>query len=130
MSSCTDCCSSCLVTFIFPIHFKGISPGFVRTEIRGRSQRVDDIEAAKKEYDTLTEVLHCVVYVLSHFSVKTTTITYPTLSSVVLQEVLEPEDIASLVIFALSCHPRIDVRTTSFCGPHHAIVLLLGTGLQ
>lgn len=35
---------------------QGISPGLVRTEFRGRSQRVEDVEASKKAYDDICEV--------------------------------------------------------------------------
>ena len=35
---------------------QGISPGLVRTEFRGRSQKRDDIAESLKEYETLTEV--------------------------------------------------------------------------
>jgi NADP-dependent 3-hydroxy acid dehydrogenase YdfG len=62
------------------IRVTGISPGFVRTEFRGRAQGVEDIEESKKEYDKLVE------------------------------EVLEAEDITSLIVFALSAHPRVDVN--------------------
>ena len=43
---------------------QSISPGLVRTEFRGRAKRSDDIEASKKEYDDLLEVLlYYTVYV-------------------------------------------------------------------
>jgi NADP-dependent 3-hydroxy acid dehydrogenase YdfG len=62
------------------IRVTGISPGLVRTEFRGRSQKRDDIAESLKEYETLTE------------------------------EPLEAEDISSAIIFALSCHPRVDIN--------------------
>ena len=34
---------------------QGISPGLVRTEFRGRLLKAEDLEASKKEYDTLCD---------------------------------------------------------------------------
>jgi NADP-dependent 3-hydroxy acid dehydrogenase YdfG len=65
------------------IRVTAISPGTTRTEFRGRAKGVDDIEESKKK-----EYDH-------------------------LTEVLEAEDIASLVVCALSAHPRVDMKKRS-----------------
>ena len=39
-------CSYC------PQFLQSVSPGLVRTEFRGRSMKADDMEQAKKDYDT------------------------------------------------------------------------------
>ena len=89
---------------------KGISPGFVRTEFRGRAQGVEDIEESKKEYDKLVEV-HCGVLSAVYMSSGNDSgvCCYVVLDSPPMQEVLEAEDITSLIVFALSAHPRVDV---------------------
>ena len=62
------------------IRVTSISPGLVRTEFRGRSCRSEDMEASKKAYDDICE------------------------------EVLESEDIAAAVLYALAAPARVDVN--------------------
>ena len=62
------------------IKITSISPGLVRTEFRPRVMKADDIEEAKKDYDTL------------------------------VKGVLEAEDIASTIIYTLSTPPRMQIH--------------------
>jgi NADP-dependent 3-hydroxy acid dehydrogenase YdfG len=66
------------------IRVTGISPGWVRSEIVGRGHRLDEssIEETKRDFEKLVNV----------------------------EEILEAEDIASLVVCALSAHPRVDIN--------------------
>ena len=73
------------------IKITGISPGTVRTEFSPRSMKANDIEEAKKDYDT------------------------------VIKGVLEAEDIASTIIYALSTPPRMQIHDL-IVRPTHQVI--------